>query len=378
MKRIVVVVAALGLFWAPAHAQMTPEAVMGMTPDLPSTSALLQYYRESTAPDGSGVSEPNAISTFLEKWKEAQEQITEMRDKTLAPDLKQKAMNSKVAGSGKTAQKTAQMSEDEARQLAMSKMKGSLSALGLSQADIAKMQSGNLSEAEQKALADKVMAAQTGGLTTKDVEAMEQMSEQQRKEFMEESGLGASVSKKMEADKGKRATDRRQTELIQEMQRLNARVLDKQNEAIGKKDIARKEGKKLFNSKYAKRIESLEEAMGQAVRDGAGEEKYRDEDAGRVKEATDRYEALNKQRHAAMCEFYAEYIPMWRDAVSASMDCCRSELLPLLKEKQQVEEKLYSLTHGVEYSLSANTPFLASDLYFELSKDIVDFELDLP
>lgn len=355
--------AALGFFWAPVHAQMTPEAVMGMTPDLPSASALLQYYREYTAPYGNGVSEPNVISTFLEKWNEAQEQITEMRDKTL--------------GSRKPALETADMSEAEAKKMAMSKMNSSLSSLGLSQADIAKMQSGNLSEAEQKALADKVMAAQTGGLTTKDVKAMENMSEQQRQDFMEESGLGASMSKKMEADKGKRAADRKHTELVQELQRLSARAMDKQNEAIGKKDIARKEGKKLYASKYAKRIESLEEAMGQAIRDGAGEEKYRNEDAGRVKEATDRFQALNKQRHAALCEFYAEYIPLWRDAVAASIDCCRSELLPVLKERQQVEEKLYSLTRSVEYSLSANTPFLASDLYFELSKDIVDFELDL-
>ena len=44
MKKIIITLFALAMM-LPAKAQMTPEAVMGMTPDLPSTAALLNYWK---------------------------------------------------------------------------------------------------------------------------------------------------------------------------------------------------------------------------------------------------------------------------------------------------------------------------------------------
>ena len=49
MKKIIISLFALAMM-LPARAQMTPEAVMGMTPDLPSTAALLNYWKESNDP----------------------------------------------------------------------------------------------------------------------------------------------------------------------------------------------------------------------------------------------------------------------------------------------------------------------------------------
>lgn len=40
--KIIITLFALAML-LPASAQMTPEAVMGMTPDLPTTAALLNY-----------------------------------------------------------------------------------------------------------------------------------------------------------------------------------------------------------------------------------------------------------------------------------------------------------------------------------------------
>lgn len=354
MKKLFVTLFALAML-LPARAQMTPEAVMAMTPDLPSSAQLLRHWNEHNDPDRKEAPDSDILNEFMEAWRDAQQQINEMQAKSLAP------------GAKKTASQVSQMSESEAKALAMSTMKGRLSSMGLSQADVAKMQSGNLSEAEQKALADKMMAAQTGGLTTKDVEAMENMSDEQRKEFMEQSGLGASVSKKMNADKGKRASSQKQYQLVTKMTGLAQDEYSLQQKAYGMIETARKEGMDLFNRKYGKADASYLAEM-QAL---AGPAEEDDAAAARLR-AT--WTAWFKNRS----NFYAEFIPMYRDAVVGAMDCSRAQILPLKRQRKEVMEQLYALTGSAEYALSETVPFEASSMYFELSEKIVDFELELP
>lgn len=366
------VLAAALLLCVSARAQMTPEAVMGITPELPSVTSLLNYYDQANRPYGNGVSDPDVISSFLDAWEAARRQIEDMRDKTLAPAARQDVMKSQVTSTGKSVRETTRMSEADARKLAQSSMNSRLSELGLSQADMARMQSGQMSEAEQKALADKVMAARTGGMTSKDVEAMQRMgSDQKRRDYMQESGLGASMTQKMEADKGKRAASQTQTRLVSEMLRLDQEAYRLQTEASGKKQAARSEGTALFKRKYEKTVADLQERIGQAavaMEDATTEAAF--------KAAEERMRETQELLHKTLCAFYGEYIPIYRDAVAASLDICRARMLPVLKQKQAVQEQLYALTESAEYALSATVPFLASDLYFELAKDIVDFELE--
>ena len=47
-----------------------------------------------------------------------------------------------------------------------------------------------------------------------------------------------------------------------------------------------------------------------------------------------------------MTRFYAEYIPLYRDAVAGAMDCCRAQLLPVKRQHKKVMEKLYALTQS--------------------------------
>ncbi len=354
MKKLFVTLFALAML-LPARAQMTPEAVMAMTPDLPSSAKLLNHWNEHNDPNRKEAPDSDILNEFLESWRDARQQIEEMQAKSLAP------------GAQKTASQASQMSESEAKALAMSTMKGRLSSMGLSQADVAKMQSGNLSEAQQKALADKMMAAQTGGLTTKDVEAMENMSDEQRKEFMEQSGLGASVSKKMNADKGKRATSQKQYQLVTKMTGIAQEEYNLQQKAYGMIETARKEGLALFNRKYGEADASYRAEM-QALAGPAEEDEAA---AARLRAAWTAW-FTNRSR------FYAEFIPMYRDAVVGAMDCSRSQILPLKRQRKEVMEQLYALTGSAEYALSETLPFEASSMYFELSEKIVDFELELP
>ncbi len=370
MKKIIITLFALAMM-LPARAQMTPEAVMGMTPDLPSTAALLNYWKNSNDPFHNEYPNSDLLNEFREAWNAANDQIQDMQEKTLAPGMKKNAMAGKVAGTNKTAGEVANMSEAEAKALAMSTMKGRISSMGLSQADFAKLQGGNLSDEEAMAMASKVMAKQTGGLTAKDIEAMSHMSDEERAAFMQESGLGASMTAKMNADKGKRASSQKQYQLATELISLGQKEHSLQQKATEMIESAKKEGVALFDRKYRKA-----DAEYQAEISKANFEAEEAISAADVKAAQARLRAAQSGWFSNMSRFYAEYIPMYRDAVAGAMDCCRAQLLPVKRQHKEVMEKLYALTQSAEYALSDSVPFEASYMYFELSEKITEFELE--
>ena len=370
MKKIIITLFALAIM-LPAWAQMTPEAVMGMTPDLPTAAALLNHWKEHHDPLREEAPDSDILNEFREAWNAVNDQIQDMQAKTLAPGMQRNAMAGKVAGTNKTAGEVANMSEAEAKALAMSAMQGRLSSMGLSQADFAKLQSSNLSDEEVKAMASKVMAKQTGGLTAKDIEAMSNMSDEERAAFMQESGLGASMTAKMNADKGKRASSQKQYQLVTELISLGQQEYALQQKAVGMIESARKDGVALFDRKYRKadaeyraEISRAAWAMDNAI------------SAADVKAAQAWVRAAESKWFNNMSRFYAEYIPMYRDAVSGAMDCCRALLLPVKRQHKEVMEKLYAITQSAEYALSDSIPFEASSMYFELSEKITEFDLE--
>ena len=370
MKKIIITLFALAMM-LPAKAQMTPEAVMGMTPDLPSTAALLNYWKNHNDPFHNEYPNSDLLGEFREAWNAANDQIQDMQAKTLAPGMKKNAMAGLVAGTNKTAGEVANMSEAEAKALAMATMKGRISSMGLSQADFAKLQGGNLSDEEAMAMASKVMAKQTGGLTAKDIEAMSHMSDEERAAFMQESGLGESMTAKMNADKGKRASSQKQYQLATELISLGQKEHSLQQKAIGMIESAKKEGVALFDRKYRKADEQHREEIDRAavVLDAAISK-------ADVEAALARLHAAQSAWFNNMSRFYAEYIPLYRDAVAGAMDCCRAQLLPVKRQHKEVMEKLYALTRSAEYALSDSVPFEASYMYFELSEKITEFELE--
>ena len=370
MKKIIITLFALAMM-LPARAQMTPEAVIGMTPDLPTTAALLNYWKNINDPFQNEYPNSDLLNEFMEAWNAANDQIQDMQEKTLAPGMQRNAMAGKVAGTNKTAGAGANMSEAEAKALAMSSMQGRLSSMGLSQADFAKLKSSNLSDEEAKAMASKVMAKQTGGLTAKDIEAMSHMTDEERAAFIQESGLGESITAKMNADKGKRASSQKQYQLATELISLGQKEHSLQQKAIEMIESARKEGVALFDRKYREAVKQHSEEIGRAtveLEDAIGEAAY--------KAALARLHAAQSAWFSNMSRFYAEYIPLYRDAVAGAMDCCRAQLLPVKRQHKEVMEKLYALTQSAEYALSDSVPFEASYMYFELSEKITEFELE--
>ena len=200
---------------------------------------------------------------------------------------------------------------------------------------------------------------------------MSHMTDEERAAFMQESGLGASMTAKMNADKEGRASSQKQYQLATELISLGQKEHSIQQKAIGMIESARKEGVALFDRKYRKADEQHREEMHRAAveqEDAIGEAAY--------KAALARLNAAQSAWFNNMSNFYAEYIPMYRDAVAGAMDCCRAELLPVKRQHKEVMEQLYALTRSAEYALSESVPFEASYMYFELSEKITEFELE--
>ena len=95
----------------------------------------------------------------------------------------------------------------------MAAMNKQLAGYGISQKDLARMQSGQMSEAEMAALASKMMEKQTGGLNMRDIQAMENMTDEERMDYMQQTGLAESTSKKMQETKPKQAAQKHRAEL---------------------------------------------------------------------------------------------------------------------------------------------------------------------
>ena len=179
------------------------------------------------------------------------------------------------------------------------------------------------------------------------------------------------MTAKMNADKGKRASSQKQYQLATELISLGQKEHSLQQKASEMIESAKKEGVALFDRKYREA-----DAEYQAEISRANVEAEEAISAADVKAAQARLDAALSAWFSNMSRFYAEYIPLYRDAVAGAMDCCRAQLLPVKRQHKEVMEQLYALTRSAEYALSDSVPFEASYMYFELSEKITEFELE--
>ena len=358
-----------------AYAQMTPEAIMGAVPTMPSTAQMLNYYRVANDPYGNGAPSNNVISNFLEAWEAARKNIDE--NNPTGDNIEHKVRNSKVgSGIDKTVDEVENMSEAEQEAMAMAAISKRMASYGLSQADMAKMQSGNFSEADQQALVNKMMAAQTGGMTTRDVQAMQNMSDEERMEYMQMTGLAESGSKKIKENQPKLAANQHRAELLMEGQKIDQQMKELTDKIVGRNKEAREAGMKLYKQKYKAQYDQLEAAALNEIKGPCGWEIYTDEDKPKVEASCRRLESLRKQQYDLMCRFYSEYIPMWRNAVTGGMDMARAQLMPLAQRREKITKELYEMGHEASFAMYDVYTFTAANTYFDLSRAVVDFELD--
>ena len=367
MKKIFSLLAiASMLFNTSAFAQITPEGVMATLPDMPTVAQMIAYE--------TGEQDPELYSDFLTKLDVAERQSQKMVEKSIghiAHDIKSATMKQKVAGTNVTTAQVMNMSKAEREKFAKTtSINEKLSSMGISMEELQAVQSGKMSEEE---LASKMMAKQTGGLTTKDIQAMQNMTEAERIEFMQQSGLAKSTQAAAAKNKKAVASNAALTSVIQKITSLSGRITELMQKSIRLRDEANASGADLYAKNYKGRIETLqEECRALSVFVGGGEDGTAAEEA-KAREAGIKIAAINKQIDGFRHDFYSKSIPVWRNAVIASMDVFRVEVLPLQYELKEAYAKAYVLTKNPEYMGGEQFPFQAAFAYLEAAEYIDDY-----
>ena len=354
MNKIIVTLAALAIL-IPASAQNNARRIISLTPALPTAKDMLEDYKEEHTPyndyNGPG---GKALQSFLDKHKDAEDIIRELPSE-YTPD---------ISSIGK-------MTPGSAKGAAMGRMSG----MGLSAADIAKLQSGELSEEEQLALANKMMKAQ-GGPTSSDLEKINKMMEAQNaggdpKQAEEIGKQLSAVQSRGSSTKGSRAG-------ILKLNEMDRTLLDALKEGDNRKDVARQKGIELYEKKYRGQIKEIGKGLHQAIMEGALDELPAPGTEARCEAAAKRFQALIKQRFAVECKFYEEYLPIWRSAISGAMEYYKTDVMKLSEEREAFRAQQFAQTGSTEFMAPAFTPEAIAQQYFDLAKDIVDYELELP
>ncbi len=324
---------------ATGSAQMTAESIMALMPALPTESEMIRFQKEKNAPTFMGISitQENLYVDFLEKLEDAQDQAQNGL-KINAEDMKAKAMGSKVEDTGYTAGQIVGMSESQLEAMAQSHVAKKLSGLGLSMSEIEKMGDGDISEAQAMALAQKIAANQKGNAKA-----------------------GGGQQQKMQ-------------KLNLQLHACGERELALNQEIQSKTKQALKDGRALYDRDFKARVKTCEATIKEAISEGALEEKYSEEQEAAVKAAEKKFQEALKKKWEIECEFYAQFIPMWRNAILSAMDLCKTKLLSLKNEQKQIYDEMYALTQRVDYALGDIYPPQAGLMYLEIPEDIEQYE----
>jgi len=339
-----------------AKAQMTAEAIMALMPEMPTLAEMIQYQKDIMDPDKDDPE--NLYVPFYEALDAAKEKAHEGGQKALGGSIAHKALESRV---GKYKARDFQNMSDAQREKAGKEMANDrLKGMGLSDADIARMQSGNLSEAEEQALANKIMKNMTGGMNVKDVQFMQGMTDKERAQFMQQSGLAESGKAKIKENQAKQKKDARMVKEGQDLARYDRQATEIINKIYKQIEDAATAGRELYDSKYRRRLDAIHErSLPWIAKQESGTDKE-------VKEAGAKLSALGMEAFGIECEFYEKFLPTWRAAVVRGMEICHSELLPLMQEKKIVTDKLYEQTKSAEYAEGAVFPIMAAMDYLDI------------
>lgn len=160
----------------------TPEAVIGQCPDLPAAGTLAAC-DQSNASD-----EPRRI--FLDKMEKIGKRLQEIIDS--AEEISKKNLT-QAAGkqvrdlTGKSLDEVQNMSEAELERMGMGIADKQLKQMGIKKSARQLAQQGELSEAEQQQMAGDVMKKMSG-LSMKEVQALQNMSEEEQMAYMQQGG----------------------------------------------------------------------------------------------------------------------------------------------------------------------------------------------
>ena len=258
MKKTFILLFALLPIWA--MAQVTPEAVIGLCPQMPTAAELAAINQD-------------AVDAFVTKISKAIKQAEAANKKQIEASAgKYKSdLNASLKNQyGKSADELEAMSEEQRKSFAESYAKQKLQGAGINKtvAEIEKM-----SDAEKQAMAAQ-MATNITGLSAADMQKlakMENMSDEEALAYLQQTGMlgkvqnmGMNIS---QANIGKNSSNSVSVEKMAKNMKTESDYNSEVASFISKRKKSREtlleSARNLYNTKYRAKIESLEKRLGE-------------------------------------------------------------------------------------------------------------------
>lgn len=349
----------------------TPEQMIQQLPALPSAAEVIGHNKQvrQRMNSDNAATTPLPIDAFTQrveaKMRQLQPKLQSQQRQEVNATVEAK-MDSKVKGTNVTMRQASQMNEQQLQALAQQAVAGQLGNIGLNMSDLANI-SENMSEEEQNALTDKILAAQTGGLTQKDIKAMENMTDAQRAAYMKKRGLTTTPQQHQASSKATGIS----AQLAERIQKAQQGLLAAQQRFAAAKPIsqAQAQGEQIYKSKYAARVQTLNQQFRTYI--GQAESGSLSASAAEARERQ-----LRQQRDAIEDQFFAEYIPIYRNAVAKMCDMARGDFLAAHKEYQAAFDEAYRLTGDAVYKLPSTYTAQSVEAYAESLLRINHYNLD--
>ena len=324
MKKIFISIAMLTTAVS-VKAQMTPEAWIAQFPELPSINQIIAEDKAYRNPENEDPEIP--LKDFLESVEGVMESGAETMGKIGGSDLnhyKNVLYKEKVPGTNVTKGQMAHMSKDQQERVAKQAMKGQLAQYGLSEA-------------------------------MNDVKFMQNMTDKERVQFMQMSGLAESTTAKMKEDMKKskvsQATAKRIMGAVEEIEHTTKHVTEH-------KDLTHimHYGDSLWNRKYKAKDEALHKRLGQLA--AKLEELWVGHmDGGKDNRAAMKaVEAQAKQVRLEIWEnenaYYEEYIPLYHREIGALLNYVKGTMMSAYRSWKSAYDQAYKETKEAQWMLS--------------------------
>ena len=365
------IIAAILFMSAPLKAQLSTQ-IFSLTPALPTDEELLLYFRENHDPSYTATEE-SPVSKYLDRHEDADRKISELMEASKSDKMYEQAMDSKTS-LGITARQAAGMNPDQLKNMAL---KGRLSGSGLNASDLATLQAGNVSEADQNAMVNKMMKARSG-VSMDEIMQMQGMTDEQRAAYMQSRDPNGEAAKKIAANKAQIAAGNVKATALMKLQNYDKTILDGLRKWDEYSDAAKSKGMEIYENKYRAHVKEIEKGIFQAIQDGALVEIPEPGTEARCAAAAERFSQLNARKLELTYKFYEEYIPIWRNAVVSTMELYRTEVLEASESREAYRQKMYAQTQSLDYVAASLLPEFVANEYFKVSLDIVHYELELP
>ena len=354
-----------------ASAQTSISGFLNKFPTLPSAQKVLEFDKQCR--QQSDGDKPTTLSDFVQSAEKTEQEIVAQlgeADKTRLTQEAASTLSENVQGLNITKGQMAQMSQEQQQAAAMQSAMSMLSDMGISASDVAKMRNGTMSEADQAALANKMMTKVSGGLSVDDIKRMENMTDAQRAAYMQQKGMTQSPSQKPTAPKGKVSS-----QLALRLQAVQSKGIETHQKSIEmcqlKETIA--SGESLWKQKYADNYKKLHaEFLGliAATSDNFNltQEQRKANDA--------RIESVKKQMFDMESSFYAEYIPKYIAAIQECLNYVRNTEAPSFDEWKKAYDEAYQQTGENRWIMAASNASLPISTYSLLLQKIQDYNLN--